>query len=72
MSRAINGNPQLSTIISIAFNLNVSLSEIFEETTNLHSMIVYDGVTYIADDFDTLVHHFKDICIKEGKDFHKL
>lgn len=35
-------------------------------------MIVYDGVTYIADDFDTLVHHFKDICIKEGKDFHKL
>lgn len=68
LSRALNGNPQLSTLESIASNLNVNLSELFSSSnaTSLHSIIVYDGNTYIAEDLDSLVCNVKSICAKEG------
>lgn len=68
LSRALNGNPQLSTLESIASNLNVSLSELFSSpnTTSLHSIIIYDGNTYITEDLNSLVCNVKSICAKEG------
>lgn len=68
LSRALNGNPQLSTLESIANNLNVNLSELFSSpnTTSLHSIIIYDGNTYIAEDLNSLISNVKSICAKEG------
>ena len=68
LSRALNGNPQLSTLEAIASNLNVNISELFSSsnTTSLHSIIVYDGNTYIAEDLNSLVCNVKSICAKEG------
>ncbi len=68
LSRALNGNPQLSTLEAIASNLNVNLSDLFslQNTTSLHSIIVHDGNTYIAEDLNSLVSNVKAICAKEG------
>lgn len=68
LSRALNGNPQLSTLEAIASNLDVNISELFSSsnTTSLHSIIVYDGNTYIAEDLNSLVCNVKSICAKEG------
>lgn len=68
LSRALNGNPQLSTLESIANNLNVNLSELFSSSnaTSLHSIIVHDGITYIAEDLNNLISNVKAICAKEG------
>lgn len=50
LSRAINGNPQLSTITSIADNLEISVSELFyiKEQIPLNAIIVCKSKTYIA------------------------
>ncbi len=50
LSRAINGNPQLSTIASIAANLGVSISELFtsKEQTPLNAIIICSDKTYVA------------------------
>lgn len=50
LSRAINGNPQLSTISSIAANLEVSISELFsvKEQVPLNAIIVCKNKTYVA------------------------
>lgn len=50
LSRAINGNPQLSTITSIADNLGVSISELFvvKEQIPLNAIIVCRDKTYTA------------------------
>ena len=55
LSRAINGNPQLSTLESIATHLDVNISELFSfsHTISLHSIIVHDNTTYIADDLNS-------------------
>lgn len=68
LSRALNGNPQLSTLETIASNLGVNLSELFSSsnTTSLHSIIVHEGITYISDDLNNLISNVKSICAKEG------
>ena len=68
LSRALNGNPQLSTLEAIASNLNVILSDLFslQNTTSLHYIILHDGNTYIAEDLNSLVSNVKAICAKEG------
>lgn len=68
LSRALNGNPQLSTLESIAKYLGVNLSDLFSSspTISLHSIIVHDNTTYIADDLNSLINNVKAICSKEG------
>lgn len=68
LSRAIYGNPQLSTLESIATHLDVNISELFSfsHTISLHSIIVHDNTTYIADDLNSLINNVKAICAKEG------
>lgn len=68
LSRALNGNPQLSTLEAIANNLNVNLSDLFaySSTIHLHSIIVHDNTTYIAEDLNSLINNVKAICSKEG------
>lgn len=50
LSRAINGNPQLSTITSIAANLDIDIAKLFteKESMTLNAIIVYKDRTYIA------------------------
>ena len=50
LSRAINGNPQLSTIASIAANLEIPISELFsfKEPIPLNAIIVCKNKTYMA------------------------
>ena len=68
LSRTLSGNPQLSTLEAIASNLNVDLSDLFvsSPTISLHSIIVHDNTTYIADDLNSLINNVKAICAKEG------
>lgn len=71
LSRTLNGNPQLSTLEAIASNLNVNLSDLFHSSletnsVSLHSIIVYDGNTYVSDNLDNLISSIKEICSKEG------
>lgn len=68
LSRTLSGNPQLSTLEAIASNLNVELSDLFVSppTISLHSIIVHDNITYIADDLNCLINNVKTICSKEG------
>lgn len=68
LSRTLSGNPQLSTLEAIASNLNVELSDLFvsSPTISLHSIIVHDNTTYIADDLNCLINNVKTICSKEG------
>ena len=68
LSRALNGNPQLSTLESIANHLGVKLSDLFvsSPTISLHSIIVHDKTTYIAEDLNSLINNVKAICSKEG------
>ena len=49
LSRAINGNPQLSTIRKIAEALGVSLTDMFDRSKDeLLAIIVCSGKTYTA------------------------
>ena len=68
LSRTLSGNPQLSTLEAIASNLNVNLSDLFSSSysNSLHSIIVHDNTTYIADDLNSLISSIKEICAKEG------
>lgn len=71
LSRALNGNPQLSTLESIAKHLGVNLSDLFSSShetnsVSLHSIIVYDGNTYVSDNLNSLINNVKAICAKEG------
>ena len=49
LSRAINGNPQLSTIRKIAEALDVSVTNLFDRSDDeLRAIVVCDGKTYTA------------------------
>ena len=50
LSRAINGNPQLSTISSIAVSLEIPISELFtsKEQIQLNAIIVCKNKTNVA------------------------
>lgn len=71
LSRTLNGNPQLATLENIAKCLNVDVRDLFPSSTDnnavpLRSIIVYDGVTYISDNLDSLICCVKEICAKEN------
>lgn len=66
LSRAINGNPQLSTIQAIAKNLNVEVADLFNshlEQTDLTAIIVFRGKTLLTDNADTLFDYANKIRI---------
>ncbi len=49
LSRAINGNPQLSTIRKISDALGVSVADLFDRSDDeLRAIVVCDGKTYTA------------------------
>ena len=64
LSRAINGNPTLSTIQSIAQNLNVEVSSLFETQlaqTDLTAIVVWRGKTLVTDDINSLIDFASEI-----------
>lgn len=62
LSRAINGNPQLSTIKSIAEGLGVGIPDLFtsKKDTQLNAIIVFNGKAYTAQCLSDLK-----LCINE-------
>mgnify|MGYP000668317881 FL=1 len=46
LSKAINGNPTKDTLEKIASALNVKITELFEETTNINGYIELDGTIH--------------------------
>ena len=71
LSLTLNGNPQLSTLEAIASNLGVNLSDLFStshetNSASLHSIIVYNGNTYVSDNLNSLISSIKEICAKEN------
>ena len=64
LSRAINGNPNLSTIQSIAQNLNVEVSSLFQTQlaqTDLTAIVVWRGKTLVTDDINSLIDFASEI-----------
>lgn len=63
LSRAINGNPQLSTISSIAHNLNTSISELFtfKKPVQLSAIIVFRDESYVAQNLSELKQFISEI-----------
>ena len=64
LSRAINGNPTLSTIQSIAQNLNVEVSSLFQTQlaqTDLSAIVVWRGKTLVTDNINSLIDFASDI-----------
>ena len=48
LSKAINGNPTKDTLEKIASALNVRITELFEEPTNINGYIELDGTIHKA------------------------
>lgn len=46
LSRAINGNPTLETLVKIATALDVEISELFSDNLDLYGIVIYQGTTY--------------------------
>lgn len=63
LSRAINGNPQLSTIASIAENLEIPISELFaiKELVSVNAIIVCKNKTYVGQTLSDLKLIVKEI-----------
>ena len=63
LSRAINGNPQLSTITSIAENLKIPISELFavKEQIPLNAIIVCKDKVYTAQTLSELKLYVNEI-----------
>lgn len=67
LSRAINGNPQLSTLENIADALGIVVGDLFESTKdklnpyNIHAIITYNNKVYMAEGLDPLVSTIKEI-----------
>lgn len=64
LSRAINGNPTLSTIQSIAQNLNVEVSSLFQTQlaqTDLTAIVVWRGKTLVTDSANALLDYANEI-----------
>lgn len=64
LSRAINGNPQLSTIQSIATNLNVEVADLFKtflDQSGLTAIVVFRGKTLVTDNVDSLLDFASEI-----------
>ena len=66
LSRAINGNPQLSTIQSIASNLNVEVADLFNNSldqSDLTAIVVFRGKTLVTDNINSLIEYANEIRI---------
>ena len=64
LSRAINGNPQLSTIQAIAKNLNVEVASLFNsrlDQSDLTAIIVFREKTLVTDNVDSLLDFVSEI-----------
>lgn len=64
LSRAINGNPQLSTIQSIAKNLNIEVAELFNsqlDQNGLTAIVVFRGKTLVTDNINSLFDYASEI-----------
>ena len=64
LSRAINGNPQLSTIQSIAKNLNVEVATLFNsrlDQSDLTAIVVFRGKTLVTENVDSLLDFASEI-----------
>ena len=64
LSRAINGNPQLSTIQSIASNLNVEVADLFNtslDQSDLTAIVVFRGKTLVTDNINSLIDFASEI-----------
>lgn len=64
LSRAINGNPQLSTIQSIATNLNVEVADLFNNSlgqSGLTAIVVFRGKTLVTDSINSLIDFASEI-----------
>ena len=64
LSRAINGNPQLSTIQSIASNLNVEVADLFNTSlgqSDLTAIVVFRGKTLVTDNINSLIDFASEI-----------
>lgn len=66
LSRAINGNPQLFTIQSIAKNLNVEVATLFYtslDQSDLTAIVVFRGKTLVTDNINSLIDYANKIRI---------
>ena len=54
LSKAINGNPTKETLEKIASALNVRITELFEEPTNINGYIELDGIIHKVTSKDDL------------------
>lgn len=66
LSRAINGNPQLSTIQAIAKNLNVEVADLFNSRlvqSDLTAIVVFRGKTLVTDNVVSLLDYANEIRI---------
>ena len=66
LSRAINGNPQLSTIQGIAANLNIEVADLFKSNLNhrdLTAIVVFRGKTLVTDNANSLLDYANEIRI---------
>lgn len=66
LSRAINGNPQLSTIQAIAKNLNVEVADLFkisQDQSDLTAIVVFRGKTLVTDNINSLIDFANEIRI---------
>lgn len=64
LSRAINGNPQLSTIQAIAKNLNIEVATLFNSSldqSRLTAIVVYRGKTLVTENVDSLLEFVTEI-----------
>ena len=74
LSRAINGNPQLSTLYSIAQNLDVSIEALFETKvvhSELAAMVRFRDKTIATTDINVLyecVERIREILQKENRE----
>lgn len=66
LSRAINGNPQLSTIQAIAKNLNVEVADLFKislDQSDLTAIVVFRGKNLVTDNINSLIDFTNEIRI---------
>ena len=64
LSRSINGNPQLSTIQSIASNLNVEVADLFNTSlgqSDLTAIVVFRGKILVTDNINSLIDFASEI-----------
>lgn len=61
LSRAINGNPTLDTLEKIATALNVPVSELFQNESELYGLVMFRGRTYKIDSVGSIKKLLSDV-----------